>query len=474
MSDRIEPPRPFANVRAEEAVIGKIIGSAESYWAVADHLSAEHFTRPHHRDIFAAVARCCQEGPGPSLSLLEARLPQRWDGMEGDAAAWLVILQEKASDVSSAQDFVDDILTAWRERERVEIGRIASDPRKTFEQQKEAVEARFKAIEDIDRSRQAITLSSAVNVAVERAAFAYQNKGKRAIGISTGIAEIDKAIGPMTPGTVLTIGARSGHGKSALVAQILRNNAMPSLDASRINPSGFISMEMSEIQNGNRNLSSMSGISVGKIIKGDFTEKEFDSFIAAQRQLEQMPIYVQARGRMTARQVGNECRAMARRHGARLFAIDHLRLYEPEHEHWTEIRTIEHATKFNKDLAKELDAVIIQLAQLTREDQKTGNWRFKDTAIYGGDMVKANSDILVGVALPIEWLRQNQPEPPSDANPKGREAFDQWLKDMETWRDKAEFTAFKVRDGISRQWKELDFNGARMMFGDADREAVPF
>jgi replicative DNA helicase len=103
-----------------------------------------------------------------------------------------------------------------------------------------------------------------------------------------------------------------------------------------------------------------------------------------------------------------------------------------------------------------------------------GNWRFKDSAIYGGDMVKANSDVLIGVALPIEWLRQNQPEPPSEANPKGREIFDKWLKDMETYKDRAEFVAFKVRDGTSSQWKELDFHGPRMKFGNIEREDIPF
>lgn len=218
----------------------------------------------------------------------------------------------------------------------------------------------------------------------------------------------------------------------------------------------------------------MTGVPVQKQIRGDFNEKEFEELQRAKRRLDQMPIHIQDRGRMTTRQVGNECRMMARRYGVRLFGIDHLRLYEPEREHWTEVRTIEYATAYNKDLAKELDAVIIELAQLTREDQKTGNWRFKDSAIYGGEMVKANSDVLIGVAIPIEWLRQNQPEPPSGDNPKGREAFDEWLRNMEKWKGMAEFTAFKVRDGISSQWKEIEFHGARMMFGDLDREAIPF
>jgi replicative DNA helicase len=437
MTEHTPLPRALANVRAEEAVIGKIIGSAEAYWSIAGMIHAEHFTQLHHRQIFSAVAKACERGSGPSLSLLESTLPAEWEGV-GSVEAVLPFLMEKAADVASASDFVEEILIAWRERERIEIGKIAVQPGKTFEQQKEAIEARFKAVDDSDRVRH------------------------------------DKAIGPMTPGSLITVGARSGHGKSALLSQIFINNAMPTLDPTAMNAAGFMSMEMSRLQNGYRNLSSMTGISVRKQIRGEFTEKEFEELNRAQRVLQKMPIYIQDRGRMTARQVGNECRAMNRRYGVKLFGIDNLRLYLPEHEHWTEIRTIEYATAYNKDLAKELDAVVIQLAQLTREDQKVGNWRFKDSAIYGGDMVKANSDVLIGVALPIEWLRQNQPEPPSDAFPKNREIFDKWLKDMETYKDRAEFAAFKVRDGASAGWKELDFDGPRMMFGDLSREDIPF
>jgi replicative DNA helicase len=473
MNDRAAPPRPTANVRAEEAVIGKIIGSAESYWAIAGLLNAEHFTGEHHRQIFNAVAKCCDTGSGPSMSLLEAWLPVSWEGV-GEVEPVLQILLEKAADVGSATDFVDEILAAWRERERIVIGKIANQPAKTFEETREAIEARFRVIDDSDRAKHAVHVGESADGALRKSAEAYQHKGRRTVGVETGIPEIDKMIGPLPPGTVVTLGAQSGHGKSALLAQILRNNAAPSLDASSIHPSLFLSMEMSRDQNGYRNLSSMTGVSVRKQIKGDFNEKEYEDLMRAKKSLDQMPIYIQDGGRMTVRQIGAECRAAHRRLGIGLFGIDHLRLVEPEREHWTEIRTIEYATAYTKDLAKELNAVIFQLAQLTREDSKTGNWRFKDSAIYGGGMVKANSDVVIGLALPIEWLRQNQPEPPSDANPKGREIFDKWLKDMETWRDKAEVAALKVRDGPSGSWKELEFHGARMMFGDLEREDIPF
>lgn len=475
MNDRTpSPARPMQNVRAEEAVIGKIIGSADAFWSVAGILKAEHFTVPYHRDIFTAVAICCETSSGPTLSLLESKLPVEWEGV-GDVEAVLQILMEKAKDVSSPSDFTDDIVEAWKEREKLAIAKLAAQP-KPFAEVRGDIEARYKAIDDADRAQHAIPIGDASATALKRTAEAYENQGKRVVGIHTGIKEFDDAIGPMIGGTLFTLGAPSGHGKSALAAQIMRNNAAQSLDISRVTASGFISMEMSEAQNGYRNLASMTGISIRKQIRGDLSSRQFEELQRAQRQLEQMPIYIQSKGRMTARQVGNECRLLARRYGVRLFVIDHLRLYEPEKEHWTEVRTIEHATAYNKDLAKELDAVVIQLAQLTQESQKTGNWRFKDSSFYGGGMVKANSDIMLGVAIPLEWLQQNQPEPPQgDERSPTRIAHDQWMSQMSQWRDKAEFVTFKVRDGQTGVWKPIDFDGPRMLFGEApSQDQIPF
>ncbi len=476
MNDRAPPPaRPLANVRAEEAVIGKIIGSADAYWEIAGMLKAEHFTVPHHREIFAAVAKCCEGGSGPTMSLLEAHLPISWEGV-GDVEPTLQILVERASDVGSATDFVEGVLGAWRERERVAIGKIANQPGRSFEDIREAIEMRFAQVDDADRQHHTVTVGEVAGMALQRSAEAYENRGKRQVGIYTGIPEFDEVVGPMIPGTLVTLGAPSGHGKSAWLSQVFRNNAALNLDASRMNACGFLSMEMSEIQNGYRNLASMTGISIGKQIVGSFNEVEFEELRRAKGALEQMPIHIQARGRLTARQAGDEARKMVRRHGIKLLGIDHLRLYEPERPSWTEVQTIEHATAYNKALAKELDIVIIQLAQLTQESQKTSGWRFKSSSFYGGGMVKANSDIMLGIAVPVEYLRENQPEQPSseEGNKIVRDTFDAWIKNMEIWKDRAEFVALKVRDGATSQWKTIDFDGPRLLFGNRDRVDIPF
>lgn len=473
MNERATPARPTTNVRAEEAVIGKIIGSAETYWQVSDYLTADQFSVAHHRAIFLAVQECCETSGGPSLSLLESKLPTEIEG-HGSIEAVLQILIEKAADVGSALDFVEDIVLAWRERAGIQLGRVASAPDKTFEERRKGVDDVLRHVDDHDRSRHAIRIGDAAQKAIEKSAEAYAHKGQRAVGVLTGIEEIDSVIGPQVGGTAIILSGPSGHGKSGLLSQIFRNSAAPSLDPSAVFPSILFSLEMSQYQNALRNLASMTGISVRKQVSGDFNQAEFERLSRAKTSLDAMPVYVQDRGDMTIEQIEKEVRIAVRRYGIKQAGIDNLKLVKPTNERWSIVQTIEHATGRMKKLAKELDIVIWQLAQVTRDGQKTGNWRFRAADIYGGGLVEENSDVVLAVAVPSVWLRQNKPEPASDSNPRGKEAFDQWLRDMETKKDKAEFAAFKVRDGRGESWKELDFDGPRMSFGNIDRDPVPF
>ncbi|MCK1577838.1 DnaB-like helicase C-terminal domain-containing protein [Bradyrhizobium sp. 174] len=467
-------PRALRNIRAEEAVIGKIIGSADAYWQVSDYLTAEHFVVPHHRAIFAAVRDCCETAGGPALSLLEARLPQDFEGV-GSVEAVLQILIEKASDVSSALDFVDDVVMAWRERMGIELGRRASEQGKGYEDRRASVEDLFREIDDQDRAKHPVRIGEAARSAMTRAAEAYEHQGKKSVGVLTKIPEIDKVIGPQIGGTAIILAAQSGHGKSALLSQVMRANAQPSLDPSAMYPSLVMSLEMSKEQHGYRDLAAMTGVSVRKQVTGDMSQKEFEDLLRARAVLDAMPIYVQDRSRLTTTQIEREIRIAVRRYGIKQAGIDHLKLIQPEKDHWNLVRTIEYFTAAMKALSKELDIVIWQLAQITRDGQRSGgNWRFKSTDIYGGGLVVENADVVLGVAIPKVYLRENKPEPPSDEKPHNRPIWDAWLKNMEIWNDKAEFAALKVRSGLGETWKEIAFDGPRMTFGELEREEIPF
>lgn len=92
-------------------------------------------------------------------------------------------------------------------------------------------------------------------------------------GLNWGIASLDKWIQYLTPGEVIVIGARPGHGKTALAIQLAD---FWSLNGHKI---FFQSLEMSRIEIDSRRLARISGIAEWKIKRGfNFSENKSIDF----------------------------------------------------------------------------------------------------------------------------------------------------------------------------------------------------
>ena len=101
-----------------------------------------------------------------------------------------------------------------------------------------------------------------VGAALEEAAAAYQNGGRRPGCISSGIEPLDDLIGGFARGTVTTVGGRPGMGKSALSLVVAYNAASQGM------PTLYGSMEMTRAQNGHRFLSMATHIPYVRVDAG--------------------------------------------------------------------------------------------------------------------------------------------------------------------------------------------------------------
>lgn len=246
---------------------------------------------------------------------------------------------------------------------------------------------------------------------------------------------------------------------SAIAAQILRRNAMPSLDASRGTPGMFFSMEMAGAQVARRVMATDSGITTRAQKAGEINQAEYSILTDTARALRNLPLYVDQSGRQKTSTIVKKLRAMKKAHGIRMAAVDHLLLIQPENAKWSKFDTVDNAAIELKDAAKELDIAILLLAQVTREAQKRETWRVRDQDLFGGDGVKQASDIFLTLCLPEKWLRQREPE-------EGSKERGKWESDCLRWHGKAEIGVPKARDGDDGSSRTLAFDGRRMIFSD--------
>lgn len=443
----------------EKAFIGALLRSPETYWEAKTFVRGEMLVAPEHRTIFTAIEELLESGRHVTRSTLQARLPTEY----GDGQPFIplvAVLKENASDAGSALDYAEPIRDNFARTKIKAAAETAIKLCKDLTKPTDDILAGLEAsLMDATRDQAASTIKSlgeAAKASLSRTAENYRVKDEIQIGLRTGIIELDKLMGPVMGGDLVTIAAPSGHGKTTLALQIMRHAGR----GEHGRPGLLISQEMTSTAIATRTLAAWTQISVRKQRSGDIDVFEYNNLREAAQEAEQVKLYIDDCGQQRTSAICSKIRSFHRQYGLGCAAIDHILLVKPENPRWTKVETVEYAAMAFKELAKELDIPIFLLAQLTRGSQdKANSWKFTDQALYGGDAVKQASDVMLGVTLPRKWLKQREPD---ESNQRDH---DEWLGRMARWEGKAEIGALKMRDDDDGQWLTMPFDGATYSFG---------
>lgn len=457
------------SIEAEQALLGALLLQNDALDLVADIVRPEMFSEAIHARIFQIIEEMIGAGQRVTVVSLIAKLGPDASSLLTDdltVGKYLARVAAEATTVLGAPDYARTVRDLWSRRQiigfardlmRRAAGGFDDDGVDAMldEADTELCSIRYgKSIDGV------VTFEQAINTSIDQTARAYQ--GTAAMGLTTGIHALDQMIGPMLPGYLVTLLGASGHGKTALAAQIIRHNAEPSLDANAGSRRGlFFSMEMGGAEIARRVLASETGFSLFKQKTGEVLPGEFDVLVEAGRRLAPLPILFDETPGQTVTKIARKARALKKRYpDISLIAIDHLLEIVAENPRWSKVDTAENAVRQLKRLAKELQVVLILLVQATREGQKREHWRLRTNDIYGGDAVKQSSDVVVALSIPGNWLAEREPDR------EDQKHHDKWARQVQEWEGRAEIGAPKVRDGESGSWRAIAFDGKKTLFGD--------
>lgn len=212
--------------------------------------------------------------------------------------------------------------------------------------------------------------------------------GKR--GLPTGLMRIDNRLsgGGMNPGQVIVIGGRPGTGKTALAVNIALNVTTSGT------PVGFVSLEMSAIELGERLLSIMSGVNVQELSSTTRDPAIPGKIKAAKDKLKVLPMVIDETPARTIASIRALARRWKRRNGIGLLIVDYLQLIEGGSKARDRREAMDGVSRGLKVIAKELNIPVIALAQLNREiDKEEGRIpRMTDLRESGG--IEQDADII--------------------------------------------------------------------------------
>ena len=192
---------------------------------------------------------------------------------------------------------------------------------------------------------------------------AYNYIEKRSRGeirsITTGIPNLDKAIGGFFGGELTVIGARPAVGKSVFGMNV-------ALEAARQGYKiGIVSREMTDVQYGQRILSYASGVDGMKIRQATLSEDDWGELAEGLAYAATLPISFLFSVR-TVEDLRAEVRRRHNRGEIDLLVVDYLQLVETEERYKEDRLRVAHISRALKNIATDFNIPVIALAQVKR------------------------------------------------------------------------------------------------------------
>lgn len=446
---------PPCNIDAEQALLGAILVNNDAYYRVSDFLEAQHFMEELHRRIYEVASSLIKAGKVATPITLKTFLgDQDLGGVT--VSQYLARLAAEATTVINAEDYGRTIYDLAVRRSLITIGEdmvnvafdapVETSPRDQIEE----AERRLYELAETGRYDGGFQrFSDALTAAIDMAAAAYKREGSLS-GISTGLIDLDRALGGLQPSDLVILAGRPAMGKTSLATNIAFNIAkayqaerQPDGTMKTVNGGivGFFSLEMSAEQLATRIIAEQSGVPSYKIRRGDLREDDFYKITEAAREMASIPFYIDQTGGISIAQLAARARRLKRQRGLDILVVDYLQLLSASAKKGeNRVQELTEITTGLKALAKELNVPIVALSQLSRQVEARDDKRPQLADLRESGSIEQDADVVMFVFREEYYLKNKEPKP-------GTEEYFKWQAEMDQVHGKAEIIIGKQRHG---------------------------
>jgi replicative DNA helicase len=445
------------NLEAEQALLGAILVNNDACDRVSSFLLPDHFFEAVHARIYEAASTLIRAGKLATPVTLKSYFERDETLKDIGGAAYLARLAAAATTIINAEEYGRTIYELAQRRKLIGIGTdivnhaydtpVDVTSRDLIEQ----AEQKLYEIAETGKYGQGFQpFARALTDAIDMAANAYQRDGGLS-GISCGLRDLDEKMGGLQPSDLIILAGRPAMGKTALgtnIAYHVARNYKAEHQADgmiKVQDGGvvaFFSLEMSSEQLATRIIAEQSGISSERIRRGKITSEEFDRLVDVSRELQSLPLYIDATGGITVAQLAARARRLKRQRGLGLLVVDYLQLLTGSTRRAQEgrVQEVSEITVSLKALAKELNVPIVALSQLSRQVENRDDKRPQLADLRESGSIEQDADVVLFIYREEYYLARKEPRPNT------QEHFD-WQEQMNKVTGIAEVIIGKQRHG---------------------------
>jgi replicative DNA helicase len=392
MMDRPDKTTP-ANPEAEESVLGALLIDPDAVIKVASFLRADDFYREKNGWIYQAVLDLHERRQPADFVTVVDELERRNELQETGGAAYIISLINNTPSAVHVEHYAHIVERTATLRRLIgaasQIAALAYEEADDLDEVVDRAEQLIFGVSERRVRRDLTPVRQIMHGVVDRIDFLHRHKGG-ILGVPSGFAKLDKLLGGFQKSDLIVLAARPAVGKTSLALNIAVNAAKR--HGQRV---AFFSLEMSNEQLVQRLLAAETGINQQRLRMGEIEDGEWQMLVEAAGVLSDTLLFIDDTPAMSALELRTKARRLQAEFGLDLVIVDYLQLMRGDARVENRVQEISYITRSLKGLARELEAPLIAVSQLSRAVESRSDRKPILSDLRESGSIEQDSDIVM-------------------------------------------------------------------------------
>ena len=377
---------------AEQAVLSSILMDKDAAAEAFEILKAEDFYSPENKAVFQAAFQLYTKGDPIDVVTVKNQLEENGVFTEIGGVETLANIAGAVGSSVNVQSYAKIVEEKSVLRRLIKLsGDISEISYKAGDDINVILDKAEKGIFDVMQNRNTDSFSSIMDVAYDTFANIEKiyNSTEKITGISTGFTDFDAKTAGLQKSDLILIAARPSMGKTAFVLNVAQYAAVKNNV-----PVAIFSLEMSKEQLVNRMLCAQSLVDAQKVRTGELTAEDWSKLVDGMGILSEAPIYIDDTPGITAMDIRAKCRRLKLEKGLGLVVIDYLQLMSGSGRSDSRQQEISEISRSLKAVAREIEAPVIALSQLSRACESRSDHRPMLSDLRESGAIEQDADLV--------------------------------------------------------------------------------
>lgn len=384
---------PPHNIEAEQSVLGAMLLDKNAIAEATEILNGSEFYKESHRVLFESITEIYNKDEPVDMVTLVELLKNRESLDAVGGVSYISTLATSVPTTSNVKYYAKIVEEKSTLRRLILASNDIIDKCYTEQEDVEqALSLAEKNIFDISQKKNNKDFEHLNTIIVrtfDEFERLYKNKGEIK-GIPTGFTDLDSKTNGFQKGDMVLIAARPSMGKTAFALNVA---TYPALRAGK--SVAIFSLEMSKEQLVYRMLSSEANIDLGKLLTGNLEDEDWVKLAKAAGPMSNSSVFIDDTPGVSITEMRSKCRRLKIEKGLDLIVVDYLQLMSGSGRVESRQQEVSEISRSLKAIAKEMEAPVIALSQLSRAPEMRADHRPILSDLRESGSIEQDADVVM-------------------------------------------------------------------------------